>query len=156
MDFAEFKEKLKYLIPFCSLLLGIIFVVSSVIAFSNGRLNYKKQLEQSDWEITNATVSYVQEDFDYSHGSSRTYYDIHYDYVVDDQIYSGIIQDRSLPEDIGKSFEIKYDPQSPEESTHILEPSKSFITSGTVFGILAIVLITSSLLWYKKHCKKEK
>lgn len=123
MEWNEFKEKLRYLLPFCSLMIGIIFVVSSVIAFSNGRLNYKRQLEQSDWKVTNATVSYVQEDVDYSHGSSHTYYDIHYDYVVDGQIYNGIIQDRSLPEDIGKSFEIKYNPQLPEKSTHILEPS---------------------------------
>lgn len=134
-------------------------LITSIMIFWNGSLNYKEQLRQRDWKTTTATVTFVEEEaVDFSSPGKRnrdtTIYNIHYDYVIDGQIYSGIIDGVHFSPNIGDSLDIKYDPNAPDKSTHILEQDKWFIGIGSIFGVLAIVLIVSSILLKKKYCKK--
>lgn len=105
---------------------GSIFLLFSIMVFWNGILDYRAQLMQQDWPVTNATVSFVEEKNDsYStpgkaNHHSYTFYDIHYDYVVHGKSYNGVLKDVNYSMNIGDSLEIKYNPNAPEESTYIL------------------------------------
>ncbi len=59
-----------------------------------------------------------------NYGADSTYYDIYYEYAVDDQIYTGVIKSQNQSRDIGESLKIKYDPTAPEKSSDVLELSK--------------------------------
>ena len=67
-----------------------------------------------------------------------------------DKVYSGIIEEQHAPKNLGESFEIKYNPQNPEENTLILEPSKSYLVSGFVFATLGLAMITLTIVFIKK------
>ena len=140
-------------LPAFTITAAIIFLIASFITFWNGPIKYQEQTEQLDWTVTDATVSYVYEYFDAFHtqnGRGRTLYDIHYDYCVNEQVYSGIIEEQHAPKNLGESFEIKYNPQNPEENTLILEPSKSYLVSGFVFATLGLAMITLTIVFIKK------
>ncbi len=53
-----------------------------------------------NWAITNATVSYVYKYYDAFHShndSGQILYDIHFEYYVDNQIYTGILKEQHTP-----------------------------------------------------------
>lgn len=140
-------------LPAFTVVAAIILFIASFIAFWNGSLHYQEQREQLDWAVTNATVSYVYKYFDAfhtQHGRGRTLYDIHYEYYVDNQIYTGIIEGQHTPKKEGDSFKIKYNPQNPEENTLKLEPSKSYLVSGSIFGTLGLLMAILTIVLIKK------
>ena len=102
--------------------------------------------------MTDATVSFVYEYWDafFSQNGGTTVYDIHYEYVVDDQTYTGVIEEHIAPYKEGDTFKIKYNPQNPEENTRTLEPSKSYLVSGSVFGVLGLVMVILTIVFIKK------
>lgn len=140
-------------LPAFTITAALIFFIASFITFWNGPINYQEQTEQLDWTVTDATVSYVYEYFDAFHtqnGRGRTLYDIHYEYYVDEQIYTGIIEEQHSPKKEGDSITIKFNPQNPEENTLILKPSKSYVVSGSVFAALGLSMITLTIVFIKK------
>lgn len=149
------KRKIKTRSPAFLITVGIILLISSVIVFWNGSIDYQIQNKQTEWIVTNATISHVETKVEGARGSNyghtSTYFDIYYEYVVDDQTYTGIIEEQNQRRNIGEPLKIKYNPNIPQESTCILEPSKSFITSGTVCALLAISLISFSIYLAKKY-----
>lgn len=147
------KKKAIVRLPAFTITATIIFFVASFITFWNGPIDYQEQIKQLDWTETDATVSFVYEYFDAfhtQHGRGRTLYDIHYEYYVDDQIYTGIIEGQHTPKKEGDSFRIKYNPQNPEENTRILEPTKSYLVSGSVFATLGLILVIMTVVLIKK------
>lgn len=140
-------------LPAFTITAAIIFFIASFIAFWNGPIDYQEQTKQLDWTVTDATVSYVYEYWDafYSQNAGATVYNIHYEYVVDDQIYTGIIEGHHTPQKEGDSFKIKYNPQAPEEHTRTLEPSKSYLVSGSIFGALGLTLVILTVFLIKKR-----
>ena len=144
-------------LPAFTITAALILFIASFIAFWNGHIDYQEQTKQLDWNVTDATVSYVYEYFDafYTHnGSGRTLYDIHYDYYVNEQVYSGIIEEQHEPKNMGDRFEIKYNPQEPEEHTRTLETSKSYLVSGSIFGALGLVMVITTIILIKKGKKQ--
>ena len=140
-------------LPAFTITAALIFFIASFITFWNGPINYQEQTEQLEWTVTDATVSYVYEYFDAFHtqnGRGRTLYDVHYDYYVNEQVYSGIIEEQHAPKNLGESFKIKYNPQDPEENTLILEPSKSYIVSGSILAALGLTMIVLTIVFIKK------
>ncbi len=134
-------------LPAFTVAAAIILFIASYIAFWNGSINYQEQTKQLDWTVTDATVCYVYEYLDAFHshnGGGKTLYDVHYEYHVDDQIYTGIIEGQHAPQNEGDSFKIKYNPQNPEENTRALEPSKSHLVSGSIFGVHIISVCWTS------------
>ena len=64
-------------------------------------------------------------------------------YTVDGEVLSGVIYGTAdYSKKVGGTFEIKYDPQSPGDSTSVLEPS----VSGLLTGILGSCLFIFSAL----------
>lgn len=152
----DFKRQVKYKLPFVCIVFGSIFLLFSIAVFWNGILNYKAQLTQQDWPVAQATVSFVEEEVvDFSIPGNRnrdtTAYNIHYDYVVNEQSYSGVIKKVYYSMDIGDTLEIKYNPNAPEESTYILEPSLFFMIVGGVPGVIGITLIVLYFIFKKKN-----
>ena len=154
------KRKKKNGLSAICIFFGSILLLFSIVVFWSGILSYKAQLTQQDWPTTNATVSFVEEEIDsYStpgkaNHHSYTYYDIHYDYVVNGKSYSGVIEDVNYSMNIGDSLAIKYNPNAPEESTDILEPSRFFIIVGGIPGVIGITLIVLCFVLNKKNKTK--
>ena len=141
-------------LPAFTITAAIICFVASFITLWNGSVDYKKQITQLNWPMTEATVSHVYEYFDAFHtqnGSGRTLYDIHYEYTVCGQIYTGIIKGQHVSNTVGEVFQIKYNQQTPEEHTRTLEPSTSYFVSGSVFGILGLVLVSLTIILLRKE-----
>lgn len=148
------KREFKTALPGFLIIVSLILILCSVNAFVGGYNKYQTQMEQLDWNITNATVSYVKDRVEIAHGAVKghyTYYDIYYEYTVNEQVYTGIIEKRGSPKNIGDTFKIKYNPESPDESTYILEPSQSYIGSGYVFGGIGLTLVILSIVLIKKN-----
>lgn len=152
----EFKEKLKVGIPLLCGLIGFILIFLSAVIFWNGSIDYKMEQEQKSWTLTNATVIDVNENVEHSnapgkYGHTFTFYDIHYEYIIDDQIYSGVIEKVNYSKNIGDLLKVKYNPMNPEKSTHILEPSKDFIVSGSICGIIGLLMWIVCYAFYRKN-----
>lgn len=155
----DIKGKLKVGIPLLCGLIGFVLVFLSAVIFWNGSIDYQVEQEQKSWTLVNATVSDVNEKTKHSNspgksGHTFTFYDIHYEYTVDGQIYSGIIENVNYSKSIGDSLKIKYNPAAPEKSTHILESSKDFIVSGLICGIIGLAMWIICFAFHRK-CKKS-
>ena len=140
-------------LPAFTITAAVILVIASFIAFWNGSIDYQEQTDQLNWTVTDATVSFVYEYYDAFHshnGGGQTIYDIHYEYYVDGQVYTGVIEEHHVPKKEGDSFKIKYNPQNPEENTHKLEPSKSYLISGSVFATVGLLMVISTVVLIKK------
>lgn len=140
-------------LPAFTITAAIILFFASFIGFWNGPIDYQEQTDQLNWTVTDATVSFVYEYYDgfHSHnGGGQTIYDIHYEYYVHGQVYTGIIEEQHAQKKEGDSFKIKYNPQNPEEHTRTLEPSKSYLVSGSVFVALGLLMTILTIVLIKK------
>lgn len=155
----EAKMMLRERSPVFLFTAGFIFFLCTVIAFWNGIVDYQTQIEQRSWIVTNATISDIditsQGSRGTNYGAKSTYYNLYYEYTVDNKIYTGMIEDQNRSRRIGESLKIKYDPQEPSKSTHILEPSKDFIVIGTVFLILFILTTALAIYLVKKYLSSK-
>ena len=133
---------------------AFLFFLAAFIAFWNGPIRYQEQIEQLNWPITDATISYVYEYYEafYFKGSGKgaTLYDSHFEYIVDDTTYTGIIEEEIAPRNVGDSVQIKHNPEAPEEHTLTLEPSKSYIESGLIWGALCLTMVIITVVMIKK------
>lgn len=151
------KRRVRTGLPIFLVTVGIILAISSVIAFWNGSIDYQIQLEQKNWQSTNATVSFVEEDFEFTQAGKTSYrttnYNIHYVYVVDGKEYTGVIENCNQSTDIGTSLNIKYNPNSPEKSTDILEPNRRFIVNGSALGGIGAIMFVLTFVLLRKNRK---
>ena len=129
-------------------LLGIITLISGVRLLGGGIYNYVDEHNQNDWIQTTAYVTDVSSEYVSSsgikHRRGRTVYDITYQYEVHGESYSDKLYNRSEVMGIGDEVKIKYDPDTPKNSTDILKPSMKnlivFLISGTIFTIVGFFL----------------
>lgn len=158
-NWNEAKIQFKRRSPAFLLTVGFIFFICTVIVFWNAIVDYQTQRETTNWIITNATVSDIETKVQGSrgsnYGSKSTYYDIYYEYTVDNQIYTGIIKNQNRSRKIGESLKIKYNPEAPDKSIHELKPSKEFLVTGPVFAVLFISSTALGIYWGKKYSSKE-
>ena len=119
-------------------LVGLYFMYQS-ISF------YVESCDRSDWQAGIARITDVRERYK-SSGVGRggkLVHDVFYEYTVDGEVLSGVIYGTAdYSKKVGGTFEIKYDPQSPGDSTSVLEPS----VSGLLTGILGSCLFIFSAL----------
>lgn len=105
--------------------IGYVLMIVGIYLIVNGIKDYAEQSRQNDWLTTQATVTDVSSEVVSSstHGSSRTYYIMTYEYVVDGETYTGSTGRMSSPRLVGDTIPVKYDPNSPEASTATLSPN---------------------------------
>lgn len=104
----EAKMMLRERSPVFLFTAGSIFFLCTAVAFWNGIVDYQTQSEQKNWIVTNATVNYVDITSQGSRGTNyeakSSYYNICYEYTVDNKIYTGMIEDQNRSRRIGKSL----------------------------------------------------
>lgn len=122
-------------------LFGIFILFIGIRMIGEGIYNYINEHTQKDWITIYAEVSDISSEYSSTwsrHGShSYVSYDITYQYEVDGQEYSDILYNRGEPMALGEKVKIKYDPNAPGNSTHILSPSIYnmiiFLICGSIF-----------------------
>ena len=119
-------------------IVGIIILIQGVRMIGEGVYNYIDEYNQQDWVSTTAYVIDISSEYSSSSRkhSSRVRYDITYQYEVDGETYSDILHNRDKALGLGESIKIKYDPETPEDSTDILKPRLNNLIVFLVFGIL--------------------
>ncbi len=122
---------------------GIIFILGAIYIAACGISNYQKQLDQKDWRVVTATVTYVKQ-YKKSTGlrknRSKTVYDIIYEYNFNSDCYMGEISGTVTRKNIGDTFDVKCDPTAPECSTHILQPLPDALVAN-IFGACMFGLV---------------
>ncbi|WP_158099342.1 DUF3592 domain-containing protein [Pseudoflavonifractor sp. An85] len=125
--------------------LGLILFFGSLIWAGNNHMKYQQQLSQVDWPMTQATVFQVDI---HQERSGRHHledcYDVQYHYEVDGQTYTGAAWHQRDEVRVGDVFPVKYNPEHPNQSNHILEPSRGLLIASLLFcGVGAVILVTS-------------
>lgn len=134
--------------------IGIIFVLAAVYFAFQAISTYARQIDAEDWQIAMAEVTDVNTREEYESGGRKrsghyvTVYDITYQYYVGSDVYTGKIIGSHSPKAIGEHFDIKYDPNSSENSTEILEPQTDVLVINLAgsFAFAIIGMLVSGLL----------
>lgn len=128
-------------------IVGLVVLILGIRMIAEGTLTYINQHKQTDWIVITAEVTDVSSRLRGSssqHSQRNTVYDITYEYEVDGRIYSGEISSQPTPRLVGDEMKIKYNPDTPEESTTSLSPSTHdflvFVIFGLVFSTLGFFL----------------
>lgn len=147
------KQKQSKLIQTILFVAGLIFACGGIYLLVNGINTYINQFDQKDWSVTTATVINVDE-YHSGHKSQSTRYNILYQYEAEGNVYTGKIYRNNAPKKLGETFEIKYNPDAPDESTRYLEPTFGIVVSNVigfiVFGFIGFRMIRSTLPKKKK------
>ena len=141
-------------------IMGFVALYACISIIIGGVQNYIEQNEQLDWTLYTAEVtdisSRVERSGSRKHSSSRTVYDIIYEYEVDGVTYTEELENASKIRKVGDSLKIKYDPEAPENSTTILVPSiRDLIVTfviGIVFGVIGF--FTSGIYWWIRWIRR--
>lgn len=143
-------------------IVGLVVLILGIGMVAEGTLTYINQHKQNDWIVTNAEVTDVSSRLRNSssqHSQRNTVYDITYEYEVDGRIYSGKLYSQASPLLVGDEMKIKYDPDTPEESTTSLSPSTHdflvFVIFGLVFSALGFFLSGTFAFIRKRLGKSE-
>lgn len=127
---------------------GFLFVCGGIYLLVGGINTYINQFDQKKWSVTTAAVINVDA---YSSGwkSRSTYYNIIYQYEAESNVYTGEIHGNNAPKKLGETFEVKYNPEAPEESTQYLEPTFGIPVSSVIgfiiFGFVGYRMIRRAL-----------
>lgn len=135
--------------------LGVTFIGYGIYCFGYGVKAYARQLDQRDWTRTTAEVIAVK-----SKRDGRTkFYDIAYEYAVDGDVFSGIADGELHSKEPGDSIEIKYNPDSPKDSTGLLEPRISVVIMNflgmVVFGLMGTIPLRRAFPRRKKTAEEK-
>lgn len=122
--------------------IGYVLMIVGIYLIVNGIKDYAEQSRQNDWITTQATVTDVSSEVvsSFAHGSSRTYYIMTYEYVVDGETYTGSTGRMSSPRLVGDTITVKYDPEMPEENTAILSPHTRDLVVLLILGTATAVV----------------
>ena len=121
-------------------IMGIVILIQGIRMMGEGVYNYIDEHNQQDWVSTSAYVVDISREYSHSSKRSSYSYDITYQYEVGGETYSGMLYNMGQPMALGDSVEIKYDPELPEDSTYILEPSLSNLVIFLIFGAVLTVI----------------
>ena len=141
---------------------GMIFICASVYFLIHDIHTYIQQFDQRDWRVKTATVINVDERIESNPGPSSHYtvYDIYYQYEANGNIYTGVIYGMNAGKENGETFDIKYDPEAPQDSTQYLKPTFGFVVSGVlgfiIFGTIGLRMVGSSLPHKKKASSRNR
>ena len=123
-------------------IVGVIFAMAGLYFMIQSISDYMESCNQQEWQLETATVMNVKQRIE-TNGvkirTRKTVYDIDYEYTVDEKVYSGNLYGTvGDSKQIGSTFEIRYNPQSPDEHTAILSPSIPHLVMGIISSCLFI------------------
>ncbi|MEG1725804.1 MAG: DUF3592 domain-containing protein [Anaerovoracaceae bacterium] len=117
-------------------IMGIIVLILGIRMVGEGIYNYIGEHNQKDWVSTTAYVIDISNDYSGTRQNRSVDYDITYQYEVDGKEYSDKLYNRGKPMGFGDTIKIKYDPDTPKNSTDILVPSLENLIIFLVFGVI--------------------
>lgn len=107
-------------------IVGIVFLFGAIYIAGYAIYACWQQLDATEWRVSMAVVTDISErkgsrGFG-KHRNNVTVYDIGYLYNVNSDSYTGKIIGTMSYKAVGETFDVKYHPKAPENSTDILEP----------------------------------
>lgn len=135
--------KPNYISRLVVIIIGITMLITGIRMLVMGVDAYIQPLHHTDWVTSNANVTDISEtviknNF-FRNKRTRIHYTWTYEYVVDGTHYTGEFGPLANSIAVGKSIQIKYDPDAPENSTGFLSPSSSDLVFAIAGLILAVV-----------------
>ena len=125
-------------------MVGVLFCLWGCYCIYFAFANYQAQQSQKDWPVTDAVVDSVEQRWESSgsgrHHSSRLVYDITYEYTVSETVYTGKIEGTVTKQEIGETFTVKYDPETPSVSTNILAPQPEGLVANLLGGLFFLAI----------------
>lgn len=123
--------------------MGIVMMIAGIRLLIMGVDNFIQPIRHAGWVTTSANVTDISEtviknNF-FRNKRTRIHYKWTYEYVVDGTHYTGEFGPLANSVTVGKSIQIKFDPDAPENSTGFIEPSFSDIVLA-VIGLVVAVL----------------
>lgn len=121
---------------------GIVTLLAGILMFSLGANTYIQSYKQTDWVTGSAYITDISE-LNRRVGRGRINYSMTYEYFVDGTRYTGEYGPLANSIAVGKSIQIKYDPDAPENSTGFLKPVINdlvLVILGSVFAVCGFLM----------------
>lgn len=122
--------------------MGIVMMIAGIRLLIMGVDNFIQPIRHVGWVTTSANVTDISEtviknNF-FRNKRTRIHYTWTYEYVVDGTHYTGEFGPLANSVTVGKSIQIKFDPDAPENSTGFIEPSFSDIVLAVIGLVVAV------------------
>ena len=123
--------------------MGIVMMIAGIRLLVMGVDNFIQPIRHADWVTTSANVTDISEtviknNF-FRNKRTNIHYTWTYEYVVDGTHYTGEFGPLANSVTVGKSIQIKYDPDAPENSTGFIKQSFSDIVLAVIGLVVAVV-----------------
>ena len=135
--------KPNYISRLVVIIIGITMMITGIRLLIMGVDNFIQPIRHAGWVTTSANVTDISEtviknNF-FRNKRTRIHYTWTYEYVVDGTHYTGEFGPLANSVAVGKSIQIKFDPDAPENSTGFIEPSFSDIVLAVIGLVVAVV-----------------
>ena len=135
--------KPNYISRLVVIIIGITMMITGIRLLIMGVDNFIQPIRHAGWVTTSANVTDISETFIknnfFRNKRTRIHYTWTYEYVVDGTHYTGEFGPLANSVAVGKSIQIKFDPDAPENSTGFIEPSFSDIVLAVIGLVVAVV-----------------
>ena len=131
---------IKIIFPIICIIVGALLTGYITVEYSN-------DCKKANWQPAEATVTDM-DSYETSGDTRRTIYIITYNYEVNGVEYTADIRSE-VPSQVGRSINIKYNPDEPSKSTTITTPDTSKFIIILFFGIVLIFggIIFTVVIW---------
>lgn len=123
--------------------MGIVMMITGIRILVMGVDNFIQPIRHADWVTTSANVTDISETVikynSFRDKRTRIHYTWTYEYVVDGTHYTGEFGPLANSVEVGKSIQIKYDPDAPENSTGFIKQRFSNIVIAVIGLGVAVV-----------------
>lgn len=135
--------KPNYISRLVVIIIGITMLITGIRLLIMGVDNFIQPIRHAGWVTTSANVTDISEtviknNF-FRNKRTRIHYTWTYEYVVDGTHYTGEFGPLANSVAVGKSIQIKFDPDAPENSTGFIETSFSDIVLAVIGLVVAVV-----------------
>lgn len=134
--------KPNYISRLVVIIIGITMLITGIRMLVIGVDAYVQPLHHTDWVTGSANITDISESVikgSHKDRRIRINYSMTYEYEVNGTHYTGEFGPLANSIAVGKSIQIKYDPNAPENSTGVLAPSSSDLVFAIAGLILAVV-----------------
>lgn len=121
---------------------GVVALLIGIFLFNSGANTYIQSYKQTDWVTGSAYITDISE-LNRNRGRGGINYSMTYEYFVDGTRYTGEYGPLANSIAVGKSIQIKYDPDAPENSTGFLKPVINdlvLVILGAVFAVCGFLM----------------
>ena len=133
--------KPNYISRLVVIIIGITMLITGIRMLVMGVDAYIQPLHHTDWVTSNANITDISESVikgSHKDRRIRINYSMTYEYEVNGTHYTGEFGPLANSVTVGKSIQIKFDPDAPENSTGFIEPSFSDIVLAVIGLVVAV------------------